>query len=267
MHLSKAYSVCCDINAVQLNILAYGHADMNVNWQGTAVSPMFSRLYYILDGDPYILKDGERISLEVGKCYILPTGYSYYYACETTMEQIYFHINLDDFAGKDLLRFANGVMEYTPDKTVFSELLSYVGSEELFDGLKLRQIVYTSVLTMLEKYNVPLITPKYSECVKLAIEYIKGHLSLNLGIAELAAHSFVSQSTLAKKFRTEVGVTIGRYIDDAIMFEAEQLLRSTNMSVLVISERYGFCDQFYFSRQFKKKYGKSPQKYRKLRVI
>lgn len=267
MNLSAGYNTCCDINAVQLNLLACGHADMTREWQGTSVSPMYSRLYYILGGDPYIIKGGERIPLEVGKCYILPTGYSYYYACETSMEQIYFHINLNDFTGQDLLRFADGIMEYTPDKAVAEELLKYVFSKDILDGLKLRQILYTSVLTLLEKNSVRLVMPTYSDCVKLAIEHIKSHLSLDLGIAELAAHAFVSQSTLAKKFRTEVGVTIGRYIDDLIMFEAEQLVRNTEMSVLQISEHYGFCDQFYFSRQFKKKYGKTPQKYRKLRVI
>ena len=30
---------------------------------------------------------------------------------------------------------------------------------------------------------------------------------------------------------------------------------------------FGFCDQFYFSRRFKMKYGETPQKYRKLRLI
>lgn len=267
MNLEIDYGVCCNINAVQLKLLSYGHAAMSRNWQGTAVSPMYSRLYYILGGDPYVIKDGEKIPLEIGKCYIFPTGYSFCYACDNSMEQIYFHVNLNDFTGQDLLRFADSFMEYTPDRDVTEELLKYVRSENILGGLKLRQIVYTSVLTLLEKYKVPLVTPKYSECVKLAIEHIKSHLSLDLGIAELASFAFVSQSTLAKKFRAEVGVTIGRYIDDSIMFEAEQLLRSTNMSVLEISERYGFCDQFYFSRKFKKKYGKTPQKYRKLRVI
>ena len=61
--------------------------------------------------------------------------------------------------------------------------------------------------------------------------------------------------------------TVTRYIDDAIMFEAEQLLLKSDLTVLQISERFGFCDQFYFSRRFKMKYGETPQKYRKLRLI
>ena len=108
---------------------------------------------------------------------------------------------------------------------------------------------------------------RYSRCVLLAIEYIKSHLSLQLGIAELAANAFVSESTLAKKFKAEVGMTIGCYIDETILFEAEQLLTKTELSVLEISERFGFCDQFYFSRRFKAKYGETPQRYRKMKPI
>ena len=35
------------------------------------------------------------------------------------------------------------------------------------------------------------------------------------------------------------------------------------MPVSEVSERLGFCDQFYFSRYFKKRCGESPLKYRK----
>ena len=96
------------------------------------------------------------------------------------------------------------------------------------------------------KYNVELESVRYSRCVLLAIEYIKSHLSLQLGIAELAANAFVSESTLAKKFKAEVGMTIGCYIDETILFEAEQLLTKTELSVLEISERFGSATNSIF---------------------
>ena len=55
---------------------------------------------------------------------------------------------------------------------------------------------------------------------------------------------------------------MGEYINDTIMFEAGQLLLKTGLSVLAVSEKYGFSDQFYFSRRFKEKFGMSPLKYR-----
>ena len=267
MILNRNYTMINNINDINLKLLDSGHAITKNEWTGNIISPMYTRLYYIIGGDPYIIKDGEKMPLEIGKCYLIPTGYSFRHACENSMEQLYFHVNLNDFNGNDLLRCAHTVMEYKPEESLIEEMLRCVHSDELIDSLRMRQQLFSSLLILIDKYNVELKTTHYSNCVLLAIEYIKSHLSLRLAVSDLAANSFVSESTLAKKFKTEVGMTIGSYIDDAIMFEAEQLLLKSDLSVLQISERFGFCDQFYFSRRFKLKYGETPQKYRKLRLI
>lgn len=267
MIIKKNYDAVDAINNLRLRLIALGHASTASEWEGTVYSPMYARLYYIIGGDPYVIVNGERKTLEHGYCYLFPTGFSFHHACDTTMEQLYFHINLNDYNGTDLLRECKDMMEYKPNDGTIERMLGYFYSESLEDSLRLRQEVYSSLLAMLDKYSIKLTSSHYSRCVILALKYIKSHLSLQLGIEELAAISFVSDSTLAKKFRQEVGITIGSYIDNTIMFEAEQLLLKTDMTVLQISERFGFCDQFYFSRKFKQKYGETPQKYRKLKLI
>ena len=86
---------------------------------------------------------------------------------------------------------------------------------------------------------------------------------VQLTTKELAEQLFICESTLCKKFKNEVGVTIGTYIDDLIFFNAEKMLLKTKWSINQISETLGFCDQFYFSRRFKHKYGQTPLEYRK----
>lgn len=270
MIITKDYSLCDNINNVRLKVIDYGHAVSGGEWVGNIVTPPYARLYYITGGDPYITvtgSKGRKIRLEVGKCYLMPTGFSFRYACETHMEQLFFHLNLTDYNGSDLLRSCDGMMEYTPDAADVAKLFECIEREDLFGGLMMKHQIYASLLTLIEKYGVELKSINYSRCVLLAIEYIRTHLSLQLGISELAANSFVSESTLAKKFKNEVGMTIGSYIDETIMFESEQLLTKTELTVLQISERFGFCDQFYFSRRFKAKYGETPQKYRKQKPI
>lgn len=255
------------LNDIHLRILDAGHAIMASYWVGDVKSPMYARLYFIIGGDPYVIIDGKKKPLEVGNCYVFPTGFSFRFACDTKMEQLYFHIKLTDFNGNDLLRTRKDVMEFTPADGHIEKMLEYFRSEDVRSILKLRQDIYTSLLVMFEKYETKLTATHYSRCVTAAVKYIKSHLTLQLGIEELAANAFVSESTLAKKFKQEVGMTVGSYIDNMIMFEAEQLLLKTDLTVLQISERFGFCDQFYFSRKFKQKYGETPQKYRKERVI
>lgn len=267
MVIEKDYRICDNMNGIQLKIVDYGYARSGSEWVGSIVTPPYARLYYIAGGDPYIIEQGKRTPLLVGHCYLMPTGYSFRHACETSMEQLYFHINLCDSGGGDLLKSCSKLMEYAPGLELINELRELSQRDDPVSGLSLRQEIYASLLKLIEKYNVKLESMNYSRCVLLAIEYIRSHLSLQLGITELAANSFVSESTLSKKFKSEVGMTIGNYIDEAIIFEAEQLLCKTELTVLEISERFGFCDQFYFSRRFKEKYGETPQKYRKNRPI
>lgn len=267
MKINRNYALPDTVNDIELSILDHGHAISDAEWIGNVVSPMYSRLYYIIGGDPYALIDGERIPLMSGKCYLFPTGFSFRHACSTSMEQLFFHINLNDFHGTDLLRSAGTVMEYEVGGDFIDELLTLTFSSDTADSLKLKQHIGDSILTLINNYGVKLNVPHYSRCVLLAMEYIRSHLSLRISVSELAANAYVSESTLTKKFKAEVGMTVGAYIDETVLFEAEQLLLKSDLTVLQISERFGFCDQFYFSRRFKKKYGETPQKYRKLMLI
>lgn len=103
----------------------------------------------------------------------------------------------------------------------------------------------------------------YSEFVVKTIEYIRKNLSIQLSGSFLSDRLFVSESFLLKKFKLEVGITLGKYIDDLVFFKAENLLLTTRLSIGEISNLLGFCDQFYFSRRFSEKYGEAPQRYRK----
>ena len=65
----------------------------------------------------------------------------------------------------------------------------------------------------------------------------------------------------------ELGVSIGQYIDSQILFRAKLELELNKLSIAEISEKYGFCDQFYFSRFFKKHIGESPRQYKLHHVV
>jgi AraC-like DNA-binding protein len=116
---------------------------------------------------------------------------------------------------------------------------------------------------MLTKNDIKLLENEYSPEIKSAIGYISNNLSVGLSISAIAKEISFAPSTLTRRFRKETGMSIGEYIDNLIMFRAERALISTDSSILEISEAFGFCDQFYFSRRFKEKYGASPREYRK----
>ena len=163
------------------------------------------------------------------------------------------------------LTSVEGDADLSEDK---SELfLSCLASDALADGLLLRHEAESVLLSILDAHNVRLENTRFSPVVVRAIKYIKRNLSAQLTVSEIAEHAFVSTSTLTKKFKAELSKSVSEYVNDRIMFEASQRLLKTNLSVLAISEKYGFSDQFYFSRRFKEKFGLSPMKYRKTTIM
>lgn len=255
------------LNNIRIRIFHYGYASMGKEWVGNIVSPPYGRLYYICGGDGYIRANGKEVLLKQGHCYLFPSGYSFSHGCTTSVQQLYFHIKLLFGEDTDLLQGCSEWMEYTPGMEQIQKLVDLSQSEEVYDSLRLRQEIYASVLELFQKYEFHPRIVQFSPCVLQAIAYVKSHLSLRLHVSEVAAHGYVSESMLTKRFRAEMGISLGRYIDDMVLLEAERLLSHTGRTVQQISEQLGFGDPFYFSRRFKSKYGSSPRLYRKIKSV
>ena len=263
MMVEKSESLLRNMNGVRLHVLNGGHADGAQEWAASVANPPYTRLYYICGGDAYVTAEGRVTPLEAGRCYLLPTGFSFEYACRTRMEQLFFHVRLLDDTGTDLLRACSGILQSEPGEDQIRRLIALTMDDRLSAGLRLQQELCEAVLDLLEQGGVPLGRTQYSRCVRDAIAQIGNRLSMQLTVGELAAGAHVSESTLEKTFRAQTGMTIGRYIDEAVFFKAEELLRHTDLSVAQISDELGFCDQFYFSRRFRRRYGMPPHRYRK----
>ena len=68
-----------------------------------------------------------------------------------------------------------------------------------------------------------------------------------------------------KFFKTHMGTGFIEYLNNYRLTIAERLLRTSDSSVLEIAELSGFENLSYFNRVFKRKYGQSPGKRRRLR--
>ncbi len=267
MQKTNLFATLCEkINHIQLILLLCGEASVGTEWAGESISPMYSRLYYIKSGSSYITVNNTPILLSPGKWYLLPADCSFYYACEKRMEHIFFHLKLCDLGGADLLRECPFPLSMKGNLEIDS-LTKYVRSDNIANGLKLRHIIYDVLFSILEKYNIPIKSNEFSPCVIKAVQYIQQNLSMKLTISEIAEQVFVSPSTLTKNFKKELSLSVNHYIFDAVMSKASQLLLTGNLPILSISEELGFSDQFYFSRRFKEKFGKSPREYRKSIIV
>ena len=101
-----------------------------------------------------------------------------------------------------------------------------------------------------------------SEEIFSCMQYIATHLTQAITVPEVAAHIGKSRAYTAAKFKEETGRSVGEYITECRMKEAQNLLRYTNMSLAEISAYLHFANQPYFQNAFKKYFGITPAKYR-----
>ncbi len=93
--------------------------------------------------------------------------------------------------------------------------------------------------------------------------YIESHLSTHIMLDDLAAQANLSCSRLSALFKRYFRTSPIDYVLRLRLRRASYLLLDQNRTVSQVSSEVGFCDAFYFSRQFRSHYGMSPSAYRK----
>ncbi len=102
----------------------------------------------------------------------------------------------------------------------------------------------------------------FSEPVRKAVLIIDSDLSADLSTATVAASLGISLGYLSAIFRKETGNTLSEYVRHRRMEYAAYLLGATKLQIQTVALHCGIMDVQYFSKLFKKEYGKTPSDYR-----
>ena len=101
----------------------------------------------------------------------------------------------------------------------------------------------------------------FSYLVRQAVEEIHRSKRRKISTKMLAEQLHVNASYLSKIFHEETGKTVSEYILAVKMDQAEILLNSCVYNLTEVAEALGYENYAYFSRQFKKYFGFSPENY------
>ena len=102
--------------------------------------------------------------------------------------------------------------------------------------------------------------------MKRALSFIYSHYSEKITVDDIAVASYLSRTSLFRKFSSCFGKTPLEVLNDERLSRAASLLETTDHSVTRISLSTGFTSSSYFTKSFREKFGVTPLQYRKTKV-
>ncbi|MBA3708347.1 MAG: AraC family transcriptional regulator [Planctomycetes bacterium] len=94
------------------------------------------------------------------------------------------------------------------------------------------------------------------------LEHLERHLAQPLSLGDLAKRSGYSPQHLNRRFTAALGLTPLACLSDMRLQRAASLLRDGVLTIAAIGARVGLGDAAYFSRVFRKRYGRTPSDWR-----
>ncbi len=262
--ISKLTRGGCDkiLNGLKLNIVTAVAIECDV-WEGENVVSPYSRLYYVKNGSGKLIVDDKTYYLEPNHIYLIPVGKRISFHSNGYLEKIYVHFNITRPDGYDFLRDFDYVGIIECSKEYIDNIYKFFKSTYISDKFQFDASLHSDIATMIDKYGITLRKPiEYSSAVFAAMNFIAENLNIKIKISDIAKKISVSESSLSKKFREELGISVSEYIDQMVFYKVQIDLLESDKSIDDIAREYGFCDRFYFSSRFKKLYYETPSKYR-----
>lgn len=158
-----------------------------------------------------------------------------------------------------LAAYQAGVHPVILDEIFQKHMMLSIQEKSPMDQLKQAFVMTANVCDQVKNYR----TANYSPLIKKTISYINEHYSESIHQDAVADIMGVHRNYLSRVFSRETGKTFSKYLLDTRLEIASSKLRMTNIKVYEIAESVGIPDYNYFSRVFKKRFGKSPSEYRR----
>ncbi len=140
---------------------------------------------------------------------------------------------------------------------------SYIQSAEnarTYDDIRaIPTLMYDDFIRRVHKVRQ---NPKLSAPIALCRDYIEMHPEERIRAKDLAALAGYTEYYLTHKFREETGLSVSDYVKKVKINRAKLLLRSTDLSIQELSDRFCFSSRNYFSRVFYELTGCTPMEYR-----
>jgi AraC-like DNA-binding protein len=276
------------------SLLHVDHVRLDEKWNYTHVVSPYFRIYYIDDGEGFIISAKERCRLEKGYLYIIPSFTLCHLYCDRYLSQHFLHFFEESPKGLslfennrkvikvpahdvDVINFKR-LLEINPGRGInrsddpkeyernvyykrYQELNSLVGDASLIET---QGIIYQYISRFIgsDQFSAGDSQPLPSKILE-SISFIQQNLNTSLTVSILAKKANLHQDYFSRLFFRYTGERPLNYIHMKRIERAQYLIASTRLSYTQIAEDTGFETLPYFSKIFKKVTGLTPGEYRK----
>lgn len=276
------------LTGISFRPLAIAHCRLGNEWNYSNIVSPFSRLYLITEGDGFIYPNNERIKLEKGFMYLIPSLIPCSYKCMKNMEKFHSSFSIHLHSGisvYNLFRFKTKIKALDTDYKLFEKLLGLNPDMDLnvtdptiyqvkpwlnssykphnaMNALQTQSIYQMLISRFFDEEEIRYNNVSDMDFINKNFRYIHQNLSKITTIKELADRSCISPDHYTRRFKQVTGQTPIDYINQHRVEKAQLLLLTTTKTCNQISEVCGFKSNTYFSRIFKKYSQLTPEQYR-----
>lgn len=243
----------------------------------------FWELVYVDKGEIICISDFQEIKLEKGSVIFHKPGewHSIHADGKTASNVVIVAFGCDsnimDFFRNKVIKITNEqkhilskiVLEYSRSfKTPLNEIYATTPKEKAGDPFGAQQLIRQYICEFLikcvrgtENGLGDVLESDLLPEIKDLIEYMQNNINRGITIDELAKVSGSSSITVNRLFRKALGTTPINYFIGLKTELAKKYIRENVYNITEISEKLGYANVHYFSRQFKSITGMSPTEY------
>lgn len=161
----------------------------------------------------------------------------------------------------------NHVVKIKQDKSIIqnlSNIIKYMKHEDVVSKLRYRSNLLELIALCVEKID---FHESYFEhdIFENMLFYIGQHYQESLQLSDVAAYFHYTTNHVSFMFKKNLNTTFLSYLTRLRLDKANLLLKTTNKTMIEIALECGFSSERSFIMQFKKEYGITPAKYRKIK--
>lgn len=235
-------------------------------------------VYYLLSGEVQYFIKSSAFVLKAGDLVVIPKNiiHKTVYSLNKSYERLLVNFTEEILRPEDRYLLSEIVPLHITFQSEFKQRIQevFLKLEEEYNGNdygkdSLMTSYITELLVHINRYQsafkshrstINQSTKIINQCAK----YISENCHSDITLLEISKMAAMSESYFSKEFKKNTGFGFNEYLVMNRLINAQKLLTTTTLPITAVATKCGFNDSNYFAAVFKKQYGITPYKYRKL---